>query len=211
MKNLEFDKWALNYDESISQSLNEFPFIGYYDVLSEVRRLVTPRKGMMIMDVGIGTGLLSRKLAEDGCLIYGVDFSEEMIKKAKTKIPEGEFDIVDITADHLGRFNSEKFDRVISSYCLHHLSDSQKTEFFQRTIKDNLAQGGKIIIADIGFETESSFKKAREEYRDSWEGEEEGEYYLCGERMIGLLKNAGISVTYKQVSACAGILLYESP
>ena len=209
-KNLEFDKWALNYDESISQSLSEFPFIGYYDVLSEVRDIVSPQKGLMVIDVGIGTGLLSRKLAEDGCRIYGVDFSEEMIKKAKIKIPNGEFDLVDITADHFGRFNSGKFDRVISSYCIHHLNDHQKVTFFQRTIENNLAQGGKIIIADIGFETESSFKKAREEYRDSWEGEEEGEYYICGERMVGFLRNAGISVKYKQVSACAGILLYAS-
>jgi len=209
MKNEEFDKWALNYDESISQSLNEFPFIGYYEVLSEVQNLVAPREGMKVMDVGVGTGMLSRKLAEDGCRIYGVDISEEMIKRAKSRIPNGEFDVVDISANHLGRFNSEKFDRVISSYCLHHLTDHQKVNFIKKTIEGNLMQGGKIIIADIGFETESSFNRARDGYRDSWEGEEDGEYYLCGERMIGLLRNAGFSVTYKQVSVCAGILLYE--
>jgi len=77
MKNQEFDKWASIYDESISQSLNDFPFFGYYEVLSEVRNIVVPRKGLKIIDVGIGTGLLSLKLAEDGCRIYGVDFSKK--------------------------------------------------------------------------------------------------------------------------------------
>lgn len=207
----EFDKWALNYDEGISQSLNEFPFIGYYEVLSEVQDRVAPHKGMKIIDVGIGTGQLSLKLAEDGCRIYGVDFSIEMIKKAKARIPYGHYDIVDITANHFGRFNSEKFDRVISSYCIHHLNDSQKVAFFQRTIENNLEENGKIIIADIGFETQKSFNSARDEYRDSWEDEKDGEYYICGDKIVGLLKKAGISATYKQVSICAGILLYESP
>jgi putative AdoMet-dependent methyltransferase len=209
MNDQEFDKWASIYDESISQSLSEFPFIGYYDVLSEVCDIVGPRKGLKIIDVGIGTGLLSLKLAEDGCRIYGVDLSREMIKKAKTRIPDGEYDVVDIAAEHFGRFNSEKFDRVISSYCLHHLNDHQKVSFFQRTIEDNLVESGKIIIADIGFEDEISFNKARDEYRDSWEDEEDGEYYICGERIVSKLGKKGIYVTYRQVSSCAGILLYE--
>jgi len=209
MKDQEFDRWASIYDESISQSLNQFPFIGYYEVLSEVRDIVGPRKGLKIIDVGIGTGLLSLKLAEDGCRIFGVDFSREMIKKVKNRIPGGEYDVVDISANHFGRFNSEKFDRVISSYCIHHLTDPQKGAFFQRTIENNLAEDGKIIIADIGFDTQSSFNTARDEYRDSWEDEEDGEYYMCGEAIVRLLGEKGIAVTYKQVSACAGILVYE--
>jgi len=206
MKDQEFDRWASIYDESISQSLNEFPFIGYYEVLSEVRDIVAPRKGLKVIDVGIGTGLLSRKLAEDGCRIYGVDFSKEMIEKAKTRIPDGEYDVVDIAANHFGRFNSEKFDRVISSYCLHHFNDSQKVKFFQKIIDNNLAEDGKIIIADIGFEDESYFTKARNDYRKYWDDEE---HYICGERMIDLLRKVGISAAYKQVSPCAGILIYE--
>jgi len=209
MKNQEFDKWASIYDESISQSLNDFPFFGYYEVLSEVRNIVVPRKGLKIIDVGIGTGLLSLKLADDGCRIYGIDFSKEMIKKVKTRIPTGEYDVVDIASNHFGRFNSEKFDCVISSYCLHHLNDDQKVTFLQRTIDNSLAEGGKIIIADIGFETERSFNNARDEYRESWEDEEDGEYYMCGETIVSLLGKKGISVTYKQASTCAGIFLYE--
>jgi len=127
----------------------------------------------------------------------------------KTRIPTGEYDVVDIASNHFGRFNSEKFDCVISSYCLHHLNDDQKVTFLQRTIDNSLAEGGKIIIAEIGFETERSFNNARDEYRESWEDEEDGEYYMCGETIVSLLGKKGISVTYKQASTCAGIFLYE--
>ena len=72
-----------------------------------MRDIAAPRKGLKIIDVGIGTGLLSLKLAEAGCQIFGVDFSKEMIRKAKNKIPNGEYDIVDITANHFGRFNRD--------------------------------------------------------------------------------------------------------
>ncbi|MCP4580207.1 MAG: class I SAM-dependent methyltransferase, partial [candidate division Zixibacteria bacterium] len=53
-----FEKWAGRYDESIKLHLNTFPFNGYYKVLSAVISLVNPKRGLKVMDVGIGTGFL---------------------------------------------------------------------------------------------------------------------------------------------------------
>lgn len=202
-----FDKWADNYDRSVDDSKNQFPFEGYREVLSAVYAFVGPETGTKILDVGIGTGILSCKLAEQGCRIYGVDFSEKMIRKAEDKIPNGQFEIVDVNKDHLGRFNNDKFDRIISSYWFHHLNNDQKLSFIRRIIRSNLNDTGSIIIADIGFETELAYEEAHERYKDHWD---ENEFYLCGETLIELFGDHGISFSYNQISPCAGIMAYNT-
>ena len=82
-----FDEWAGDYDDSIEPFVNKFPFIGYYELLAAVQKLCEPVAGMKILDVGIGTGLLSAELAKAGGRIYGVDFSEKMLSKARKRIP----------------------------------------------------------------------------------------------------------------------------
>ena len=201
-----FDKWAGDYDLSIEKYVHTFPFDGYYEVLAGVQSLVEPIKNLKVLDVGIGTALLSAELYKKGCIIYGIDFSPEMIKKAKEKIPEGIFEIVNISKNHFGRFNNIKFDRIISSYFFHHLNMREKILFFRKSIKNNLLPGGKIIIADIGFESLKDYNSAFEEYKDEWDPDE---YYLCGEEIVSAFKNEGIKIRYKQISFCGGILVYK--
>jgi putative AdoMet-dependent methyltransferase len=169
--------------------------------------MLQPQEGLKLIDVGIGTGQLSEKLANEGCEIYGVDFSEKMINAAKDNIPSGQFDIVDVAKDHLGRFNNLKFDAVISSYWFHHLTNNEKFNFIRGIINDNLRANGKIIIGDIGFETVKEFEKACRMYVDLWDDDE---FYLCGEELIEFFERNDLHVSYFQVSICGGILYYEN-
>lgn len=38
-----------------------------------------------VLDIGFGTGTLTTKLYENGCCVYGQDFSERMIELAAAK------------------------------------------------------------------------------------------------------------------------------
>jgi len=201
-----FEKWAGNYDASIAASLHTFPFIGYYEVLSAIVSLVEPEKGMEIMDIGIGTGLLSEELCRRGCIIYGVDFSTKMLEKARTRIPSAKLEVVDVSRDRFGKFNDRKFHRLVSSYFFHHLDLRQKTAFIKRTLSENLYPEGRIIIADVGFETEDNFRAGRVEYEDGWD---EDEFYLCGESIVAHLRAESIEAEYAQISLCAGILVCQ--
>ncbi len=199
-----FDKWAANYDESITPHHNTFPFDGYYDVLSAVFSLVNPKEGLRVLDVGIGTGLLSEELNKKGCIIHGVDYSEKMLEKAKIRIPDGLFETVDILKSHFGKFSNYQYDKVISSYFFHHLNLHQKTLIINRTLENNLFPDGKIIIADIGFENESDYQAGRIKHQDNWDDDE---FYLCGESIVSHLQTVRIKAKYKQISCCAGILV----
>jgi putative AdoMet-dependent methyltransferase len=203
----EFDKWAGRYDKSLTPYLDRFPFKGYYDVLAAVRNLTRPVKGQRILDVGVGTGLLSEELYKNGCFIFGVDFSSEMLNKARLRMPGAEFCRVDASQDQFGEFNSRRFERIVSTYFFHHLNFQQQVSLLQRAAQSNLTHDGMIIIGDIGFETIKDYNVAREKYLSSWDDDE---CYLCGEVIVSRLKSLGIVMEYKQISLCAGILVYQA-
>ncbi|MBF0299711.1 MAG: GNAT family N-acetyltransferase [Oligoflexia bacterium] len=205
LNNKGFDEWAQTYDENLKE--DKFPFFGYKKVLFSLIELIKPTKDLTILDVGIGTGTLASDLAQNGCLIYGIDFSKEMLEKAKSKIPNGIFEQVDISKEYLGSFSNQKFDRIISSYFFHHLDTNQKIDFIQKAIKNNLNANGMIIIADVGFESKQEYESAQINFKNNWD---EDEHYLCAEELTQKLNDKGIEINYQQISACAGILCYKN-
>ena len=50
-----------------------------------------------VLDVGCGGGQDSRFLADNGCVVFGIDVSREMIKRARKYVREASFRVVDLT------------------------------------------------------------------------------------------------------------------
>lgn len=65
--------------------------------------------GSRALDIGCGTGVpTARQLVEAGHQVVGVDLSPEMIRIAKTEVPEGDFrilDLADLESTGLGPFD----------------------------------------------------------------------------------------------------------
>lgn len=198
-----FDKWSGEYDENIKNSKG-YPFAGYYDVLGYIQGRITAKKDqpVKVMDIGIGTGSLSLELYKQGAEIVGVDFSEEMLKQARKKMPEARFYQQDLTQGMPEILKEEQFDYIISSYALHHLSDSQKINLFQE-LMGLLRENGEILIADVAFETKEDLEACRTEAGDRWDNEE---FYMIGGKMVAELEEKGIPAEYRQISFCAGVL-----
>ena len=96
-----FDLWADGYDVSVglSDEKNTYPFAGYKTVLNSIYRAVLAKPKATVLDIGFGTGTLTAKLYEQGCTIYGQDFSARMIELAAAKMPgahlyQGDFTLV---------------------------------------------------------------------------------------------------------------------
>lgn len=198
-----FDRWADSYREQLDRRPGEFPFQGYHDVLAAVRRLVEPCEGLTVLDVGAGDGLLAQELDARGCRVTGIDFSAGMLLRARTRLPGGVFREVDVSKEHFGEFNDRRFDRIVSTYFLHHLNRHDQIELLVRTARNNLTPGGTIIAADIGFATAAEYEAAHAEYESAWD---DNEYYFCGEALVSQLESRHLVAEYTQISCCAGTL-----
>lgn len=87
LNNKGFDLWADGYDKSVglSDEANTYPFAGYKKVLAAIFQTVMQTPNASVLDIGFGTAVLTAKLYEQGCAIYGQDFSSRMIELASEK------------------------------------------------------------------------------------------------------------------------------
>lgn len=90
LSNKGFDLWADDYDECfyISDNNESYPFAGYKIILNEIYNRILNASYKNILDIGFGTATLISKLYQQGCKIYGQDFSERMMYIAQKKMPE---------------------------------------------------------------------------------------------------------------------------
>lgn len=98
---------------------------------------------MLVLEVGCGTGYLTKELQETGASITAVDISPDLIEAARKKIESRNVRFF-IEDAHSLRFDNSSFDTIIGSSILHHLDiDLALNEFF-RILKD----GGTILFTE---------------------------------------------------------------
>ena len=196
-----FDLWSDNYDTQveISDEENVYPFAGYKKVLGTVYEKVRKQNPKNILDIGFGTGILAKKLYDDGYNIYGIDFSNEMLKKAKQKMPNAELLHFDFTDGLPKEFEQKKFDVILSTYAIHHIDDEAKKSYILKLLK-SLNPKGILIFGDVAFETEKDMEAARKKDYEKWDDEE---YYLIAERFN--LWFPHLKTDFIKISYCSGV------
>ena len=195
-----FDLWADGYDTAvgISDDENTYPFAGYRDVLGGIFKAVMQKPNASVLDIGFGTGTLTTKLYEYGCTIYGQDFSSRMIEIASEKMPDAHLYQGDFTNGLAEPLQRQRYDFIVATYSLHHLTDGQKVSFL-RTLQSLLKENGTILIGDIAFATREEWESCRQTAGDEWDDEEF--YFVFDE-----VKSAFPALSFTPVSYGAGIL-----
>ena len=132
-----YDRWAATYDTMGNWLLAlEEP---------EVERGLGDVAGLDLLDVGTGTGLHAIALAARGAHVTAVDFSDEMLAKARAK--PGAERVRWIAHDVLTPlpFAAASFDRVLSGLVIEHIPVAALAGFFAE-LGRVARPGGRIVV-----------------------------------------------------------------
>jgi trans-aconitate methyltransferase len=105
----------------------------------EIVKLLNPQKEETILDIGCGTGDLTKKIAELCGKVTGIDNSNEMIQTAQKKYPEISF----INADAKDYQLDKKFDAIFSNAVLHWIPQADKVI---QNANRHLKVGGRYVV-----------------------------------------------------------------
>lgn len=195
-----FDLWADGYDKTVglSDEENSYPFAGYKEILARIYQNVLTKGKSTVLDIGFGTGALTQKLYEQGCEIWGQDFSSRMIELAIAKMLNAHLFQGDFSQGLVEPLLRNSYDFIIATYSLHHLTDDSKVAFIQ-SLTNLLKRDGIILIGDVAFASRADLVRCQKEVGEEWDDDEI--YFVFEE-----LQKAFPKMKFDQVSHCAGIL-----
>lgn len=195
-----FDLWADTYDRSTacSDENGSYPFAGYGAVLRNILRRVLAHGAGDVLDIGFGTGVLTASLYQQGCHIWGQDFSEKMVALARAKMPSAELCCGDFTVGLAEPLTQRQYDAIIATYSLHHLTDRQTIAFI-RSLLPLLRKDACLYIGDVAFQTRADLDRCRLSAGDAWDADEI--YFVFDE-----LRQSFPDMTFLPLSPCAGVL-----
>lgn len=164
----------------------------------EVVALLDPKPGERILDVGCGTGHLTRLIAEAGADVVGMDSAPEMIAAARAEHPDIEF----VLADAADFSFPKPFDAVFSNAALHWVTPAESAVVcMARALKP----GGRLVVEFGGAGNVAAIATAVGEA--IWEcckiKVEHGRYYPGIEEYSGLLERHDLRV--------ASAILFDRP
>ncbi len=133
----------------------------------------------------------------DGIAITGVDFSREMIAIAQEKMPRARLFQQDLTQGLPSELAGERFDFIVCTYAIHHLTQEQKVAFLS-LLRSHLNPGGEILLGDVAFETEAEQAACRKACGEQWD---EDELYLVMETLAPRVPG----MKFQKLSSCAGV------
>jgi putative AdoMet-dependent methyltransferase len=189
-----FEQWADSYDDTVvGHDLEYKEVFSYYDQILE---LVASRSYGHVVEFGVGTGNLTKRLQAKGLKVTGIEPSPSMRNIAIEKLGE-EAKILD--GDFLQFPDIKNINTFVSTYAFHHLTDDEKAIAIAH-YSGLLSKGGKIVFADTMYESEEDYNcaigNAKTEGFHNLANDLETEYYTTIPVLKHIFEMNGFSVSF---------------
>lgn len=160
------------------------------DLGAPVLRLLGPKAGERILDIGCGDGVLTKKIADAGCSVVGLDSSPDFCAAARRLGLE----VVEASAYDMA-FERE-FDAVFSNAALHWMKDADR---LVRNVAVALRPNGRFVAEMGGHRCAETVRRALidELDRRGYDGKSADPWYFpTPEDYRARLEAAGFEVRY---------------
>jgi len=121
-----------------------FGFVSDYG--RELLDLIDVEEGMTCLDLGCGSGELTKQLSDLGLNVIGIDTSKAMIKAAKKAYPDIDFRVGDARDIEI----EDQVDIVFSNAVFHWISQNDQLQMLDG-ISDVLKVGGQLVMEFGGY------------------------------------------------------------
>jgi ubiquinone/menaquinone biosynthesis C-methylase UbiE len=201
-----FDRWAKHYDRAVRKE-DDWMYRDYNKILDKViEHAGNNLKGLLVLDIGSGTGNLTQKLLDQEAKAIGIDPSLKMRQIAQKKCPQAEF-----RAGHFLDIPMPKqsIDIIVSSFAFHHLTSQEKV-LALTAMKKVLKSGGRIVIADLMFKNQGAEGKIKASLRTKGKvgivEEIEDEYFSHLDRIKKELSHLGFQTKEERITPFVWII-----
>ena len=126
---------GMKWNAGLYDSQHDFVFKYGEDLV----KLLAPKTGERILDLGCGTGHLTNLIAESGADVIGIDNSPDMISKARAEFPALTFEVLPATDFHF----TEPFDAVFSNAVIHWVAEKEK---LIQCVAKHLKVNGRMVV-----------------------------------------------------------------
>jgi putative AdoMet-dependent methyltransferase len=193
------DADAPDYDVDVANEAHPIR-AGYGELLAWVARNAAIEAHHDVLELGAGTGNLTQLLLA-ARRVVAVDVSHAMLAIAGSKVHGAihwqRNDLLEYFDQRSGRF-----DRVVSTYAIHHLVPGEKELLFEG-IRNAVNPGSLAVFGDLMFESERHRADAIERYRDAWPDVSaaiEDEFFWILDDCVACLERLGFAVATYRVS-----------
>jgi trans-aconitate 2-methyltransferase len=164
-------------------------FVGQYD--EALLKLLAPKAGEQILDLGCGTGELTERIAQSGACVQGIDSCNSTIEEARDNYPHIKFEVEDASNFEV----KEPLDAVFSNAVLHWIKQPAAVI---NCVEKALRPGGRFVAEFGGKGSVGAIVRALLSVLSEISGQEPEAlnpwYCPSIEEYTGLLKQQGLDV-----------------
>lgn len=150
MSTLAFMRWLESAPSRYDAGMRAITFGRVTRLHAAVAEAAASRGARRVLELGCGTGAVTRRLLDRGIEVTAIEESPEMIDLARQRIGEPDKDRVrfyEQTASEIDRFDGDAFDAVVASLVFSDMSENERS-YVLRVAKRLLKPTGTIIVGD---------------------------------------------------------------